>query len=266
MISRFHNILSIGLFKILAIGFITLFLVSCGPKKNEWRSIFNGKDLTGWTPKFAGYPLGENFRNTFLVEDGMLKISYDEWEDFNEEFGHIFYEEEFSRYRIRVEYRFVDDQVNNGPGWAFRNNGIMLHCQDPKTMAIDQDFPVSIEGQLLGGNGNDPRTTANVCTPGTNVVIDGELVTNHCINSTSKTFHGDQWVTVEVEVLGSESIKQYVNGELVFELTEPQLDPRDEDAQKLITDENNLLISKGYISLQAESHPIHFRKIEVMEL
>ena len=142
----------------------------------------------------------------------------------------------------------------------------MLHCQDPKTMAVDQDFPVSIEGQLLGGNGNDPRTTANVCTPGTNVVIDGELVTNHCINSSSKTFHGDQWVTVEVEVLGSESIKQYVNGELVFELTEPQLDPRDEDAQKLITDENNLLISKGYISLQAESHPIHFRKIEVMEL
>ena len=266
MISRFHNILSIGLVKMLAIGLITLFLFSCEPKKNEWRSIFNGKDLTVWTPKFAGYPLGENLRNTFRVEDGMLKISYDEWEDFNEEFGHIFYEEEFSRYRIRVEYRFVDDQVKNGPGWAFRNNGIMLHCQDPKTMAVDQDFPVSIEGQLLGGNGNDPRTTANVCTPGTNVVIDGELVTNHCINSSSKTFHGDQWVTVEVEVLGSESIKQYVNGELVFELTEPQLDPRDEDAQKLITDENNLLISKGYISLQAESHPIHFRKIEVMEL
>ena len=243
-----------------------LFFVSCGPKKNEWRPIFNGKDLTGWTPKFAGYPLGENLRNTFRVEDGMLKISYDQWDDFNEEFGHIFYEEEFSRYRIRVEYRFVDDQVTNGPGWAFRNNGIMLHCQDPKTMTVDQDFPVSIEGQLLGGNGNDPRTTANVCTPGTNVVIDGELVTNHCINSSSKTFHGDQWVTVEVEVLGSESIKQYVNGELVFELTEPQLDPRDADAQKLITDENNLLISKGYISLQAESHPIHFRKIEVMEL
>ncbi|XOV91385.1 MAG: family 16 glycoside hydrolase [Bacteroidota bacterium] len=91
-------------------------------------------------------------------------------------------------------------------------------------------------------------------------------MTRHCINSSSKTFHGDQWVTVEVEVMGSDSIKQWVNGELVFKLTDPQYDPRDEDAQKLITDENNLLISKGYISLQAESHPIDFKKIEVMEL
>lgn len=250
-------------FLILTFVFI---LFACNPKEPEWRSIFNGEDLTGWTPKFAGFPLGENYRNTFRVEDGLLKVSYDEWAGFNQEFGHIFYEEEFSNYRMRFEYRFVNEQVPGGPGWAFRNSGIMLHCQPPETMTIDQDFPVSVEGQILGGNGTDDRTTANVCTPGTNVVIDGELVTRHCINSSSSTFHGDQWVTMEVEVIGSESVKQWINDELVFELTLPQLDPRDENAQKLVVDENNLLISRGYVSLQAESHPVHFRNIEVMEL
>ncbi|XOV91386.1 MAG: DUF1080 domain-containing protein [Bacteroidota bacterium] len=146
----------------LLVSSILYFLMTaCGQQTSkqepEWRSIFNGKDLTGWTPKFVGYPLGENYKNTFRVEDGLLKVRYDKWEDFNEVFGHIFYEKELSKYRIRVEYRFVGDQVKEGPGWAYRNNGIMLHCQDPKTMSIDQDFPVSIEGQLLGGNGEDPE-------------------------------------------------------------------------------------------------------------
>ena len=87
---------------------------------------------------------------------------------------------------IAAEYRFVGEQVQGGPAWAMRNNGLMLHAPDPKTMLKDQDFPISIEVQLLGGLGDGkPRTTANLCTPGTNVVMSGKLVTAHCINSTS---------------------------------------------------------------------------------
>lgn len=231
----------------------------------EWISLFNGKDLKGWTPKFTGYDLGTNYNNTFRVEDGLLTVSYDEWDEFNGEFGHLFYKDTFSNYRIRAEYRFIGEQVKNGEGWAFRNNGLMLHGQHPETMAKDQEFPVSIEVQLLGGNGEDPRPTANLCTPGTNVVLDGELFTPHCTTSDSETYHGDQWVTVEVEVRGSEIFKHYVNGELVMDYTEPQYDERDETAQPLI-EGDNLLIDSGTISIQAESHPTQFRKIEVLPL
>lgn len=232
----------------------------------EWISLFNGEDLEGWTPKFTGYDPGINYNNTFRVEDGLLTVSYDEWDEFNGEFGHLFYKDSFSNYKIRAEYRFIGEQVKGGEGWAFRNNGLMLHGQHPETMAKDQEFPVSVEVQLLGGNGEDPRPTANLCTPGTNVVLDGELFTPHCTTSDSETYHGDQWVTVEVEVRGSEIFKHYVNGERVMEYTDPQYDERDETAQPLIDEGTNLLIDRGTISIQAESHPTQFRKIEVLPL
>lgn len=231
----------------------------------EWITLFNGKNLDGWTPKFTGYETGVNYNNTFRVEDGLLTVSYSEWDEFNGEFGHLFYKDSFSNYRIRAEYRFIGEQVKGGEGWAIRNNGLMLHGQQPETMARDQEFPVSIEVQLLGGNGKDARSTANLCTPGTNVIMAGELFTPHCTNSNSKTYHGDQWVTVEVEVRGSQIIKHYVNGELVMDYTDPQYDKRDVTAQPLIKG-NDLLIDRGTISIQAESHPTQFRKIEVLPL
>lgn len=236
-----------------------------GPVVGKWYKIFNGKDLTGWTPKFRGQELGVNYKNTFRVENGVLKVVYDEWEEFGEVFGHIFYKDVFSHYKIRMEYRFVGEQIKGGPGWAFRNNGIMVHGQKPETMAMDQSFPVSIEVQLLGGNGTNDRSTCNLCTPGTNVVMDGELQRRHCTNSASKTFHGDQWVTAEVEIRGNESIKHFVNGEQVMEYQQPQYDERDETAQPLIQN-GQLLISEGTISLQAETHPTEFKNIEIMLL
>jgi hypothetical protein len=134
-------------------------------------------------------------------------------------------------------------------------------------MRKDQEFPVSIEVQLLGGNGTDKRPTGNLCTPGTHVVLDGKLFTPHCKNSSSKTYHGDQWVTAEVEVRGNKSIKHFIEGELVLEYTQPQLDETDGDAAKLIEQAGgNKMLSGGSISLQAESHPVEFRKVELRRL
>ncbi len=161
----------------------------------EWIQLFNGKDLTGWIPKIRYHEAGDNFANTFRVVDGLLTVSYDGYDKYDERFGHLFYEKPFSNYLMRVEYRFVGEQCPGGPGWAIRNSGVMVHGESPMTMAKDQDFPASIEVQLLGGNGKDPRTTANLCTPGTNVEMNGELILRHCTSSTSKTYHGDQWVT-----------------------------------------------------------------------
>ena len=207
----------------------------------------------------------DNYQNTFRVENGILKVSYDEYDQFDEKFGHIFYKDKFSHYILRAEYRFVGEQVSGAPDWAYRNNGIMFHCQSPQSMFKDQAFPVSIEVQLLGGNGTEERSTGNVCTPGTHIMMGEQLMTEHCISSNSKTFHGDQWVTVEVEVLGNTAIKHRVNGEIVMEYNNPQYDVEDPLAKKLIKD-NNKVIDEGYIALQAESHPTEFRKIEILDL
>ncbi len=230
-----------------------------------WIALFNGKDLDGWTPKITGYPLGENYADTFRVEDGVLKVAYDKYPKFEGKFGHLFYKSPFSHYRLRIEYRFVGDQCHGGPGWAFRNSGVMIHGQPPETMRKDQEFPVSIEVQFLGGNGRDKRPTANVCTPGTNIVMGGKLITQHCTDSKAKTYHGDQWVTVEVEAHGNGVIKHIVEGETVIEYEKAQLDPKDADGRRLIKDGEKML-SGGSISLQAESHPIEFRKVEILPL
>lgn len=258
-------IVPIVLLALMATAFLPVQESERSSDNEEWEAIFNGKNLDGWTPKFTGYDLGKNHNNTFRVEDGLLTVSYDDWDEFTGEFGHLFYETSYSNYKIRAEYRFVGDQVKGGEGWALRNNGLMLHSQKPSTMAKDQEFPASIEVQLLGGNGEDPRPTANLCTPGTNVVIDGDLHTPHCITSDSKTFHGNQWVTVEVEVRGDEVVKHFVNGEQVMEYQNPQYDERDESVQQFITGDD-LLINSGYIAIQAESHPTQFKSIEILPL
>ena len=234
--------------------------------RDRWISLFNGKNLDQWTPKITGYLAGENFGNTFRVQDGKLVVSYDQYTQFDERFGHLFYRQPFSYYLVRLEYRFVGNQVKGGPGWAQRNSGIMVHGQSPQTMHKDQDFPISIEVQLLGGLGTGPRSTANLCTPGTHVVYQGKLLTAHCINSRSKTFDGDQWVRVEVLVLGDSLVRHMVNGDTVLEYSQPQIGGGNvlhaDPAVKL----DGTLLSGGYISLQSESHPVEFRNIELLNL
>ncbi len=251
---------------------LTLAVLLCGCQGQQaksgsccWKSLFNGKNLDGWTVKVTGYELGDNSGDTFRVEDGILKVSYEQYDRFDGKFGHLFYKDEFSNYILRLEYRFVGQQLTGGPGWALRNSGVMIHGQSPESMAKDQNFPVSIEVQLLGGDGKNDRTTSNLCTPGTNVVMNDKLEKRHCINSNSKTYHGEQWVTAEIEVRGNKIIKHKINGEVVLQYTNPQLDPRDSDAKKLIINDKKML-HKGTISLQSESHPVEFRNIELLPL
>ena len=142
----------------------------------------------------------------------------------------------------------------------------MFHCQPPETMRKDQDFPVSIEVQFLGGLGQGNRTDGQPLHAGHERRDRRQAASRtHCTNSKSKTFHGDQWVTAEIEVHGGKVIKHFINGEEVLEYEQPQFDDRDADGRPLIKD-GKMLISEGYISLQAESHPIEFRKVELLPL
>ncbi|MGV3761432.1 3-keto-disaccharide hydrolase [Parapedobacter sp.] len=234
----------------------------------EWIQLFNGKDLNDWTVKIAKHEVGENYANTFRVEDGLMKVRYDGYTDFDFQYGHIHYNTPYSAYLLRVEYRFTGEQAPGGEGWAWRNSGAMLHGQDPQTMLKDQDFPISIEGQLLGGDGTNERTTSNLCTPGTNVLMekDGELFTPHCTNSTSKTYHGDQWVTAEFLVLADSVVHHIVEGDTVLTYFKPQIGGGSVSNYDPAIKQDGKVLKSGYISLQSESHPIDFRKVELLDL
>jgi hypothetical protein len=244
-------------------------MIACtGPKKLEqqkWITLFNGKDLRDWTIKIKDHPLNENYANTFRVEDGMMKVRYDGYDEFKKQYGHIYYKKPFSAYLLVVEYRFVGQQAKGGEGWALRNSGAMLHCQDPRTITVDQEFPICLEMQFLGGDGKNERSTANLCTPSTNVFVNDKLFLPHCINSTSKTFHGEQWVRAEALVLADSLMQHIVNGDTVFRYTKPQYDGRDPLVQKLGY-ADGAPIREGYISLQSESHPIDFRLVQLFDL
>jgi len=239
------------------------------PDAGAWRSLFNGRDLTGWTPKIRGAKYGVNYGDTFRVEDGVLKVVYDKdaYPTFGEKFGHLYYEQPFSHYRLRIEYRFVGEQVPEGPDWAWRNSGVMVHGEDPAGMGLDQDFPASIEVQFLGGPAKGERTTANLCTPGTEVVMNDAIVKSHCVGSRSKTYPGDQWVTVEIEVDGGDVIRHTIDGEVVLEYRKPQLDDKDAHARQLIAARGgDKALRAGTISLQSESHPVEFRRVDIQVL
>lgn len=235
----------------------------------NWISIFNGTDLEGWTPKIKGYDLGDNIHNTFRVEDGVIKVAYDGYDgNFNDRFGHLFYKTPFSNYKLKMQYRFTGDQIADGAGWASRNSGLMIHAEDPKNMAKDQSFPLSIEVQMLGGiTEGVSRSTANLCTPGTNVVMDGELITQHCTESNSETYYGDQWVNLEVEVYNDSLIIHKINDKEVMRYSKPHYGGADmEDYSAAYKNRIGEAIKGGYIALQSESHPTEFRNIEVLEL
>jgi hypothetical protein len=253
--------------KNLLVLLFTLFTItSVAQDKRKWKQLFNGKNLKGWTVKISGHELNDNYGNTFRVEDGKLVVSYDQYTAFNDQFGHIFYKTPYSYYLLAVEYRFVGKQVAGGPGWAYKNSGIMLHCQPPSTMLKDQDFPISIEDQLLGGDSTGERTTCNLCTPGTNVEMDGKLFTPHCVNSKSKTFRNEEWVRAEVLVLGDSVIKQIVNGDTVLVYQKPQIGGGAVNNYDPAVKKDGQLLKSGYISLQSESHPVEFRKVEIIDL
>lgn len=254
--------------------FVFLIILECAagcmaqgnPDRKEWIQLFNGKDLQGWDVKITGYDLNDNYGRTFRVEDGVMKVAYDQYDQFGNRFGHIYSREKFSHYIIAVEYRFVGQQLRGGPEWGLRNSGIMVHSQSARSMGKNQDFPISVEVQLLGGTGSGSRPTANVCTPGTEIDMNGTMVDKHCVNSSSKTFHGEQWVRAEAMVLGGASIKHMVEGETVLSYEKPRIGGGAVNNFDPAVKKDGMPLEEGYIALQSESHPVEFRKVELLNL
>lgn len=244
------------------ISIICLLFDGCKPssklQSNDWISIFNGENLEGWYPKIKGESFGSDSLNTFRVENGSLKVSYENYNLFENRFGHLFYKSPHSNYKLKLQYRFIEEQAKGGQAWAEKNSGIMIHSQDPAKMKLHQDFPNSLEVQLLGGITHTiPRPTGNLCTPATHVHINNELVTEHCITADAPTFYGEEWVEAEVEVYSDSLIRHYINGKPVISYSKPINDLPNDSLNHMQA------LRSGYISLQSESHPVEFKNIQL---
>jgi hypothetical protein len=228
----------------------------------DWRTIFNGRTLDGWVVKLANHELGDNYADTFRVEEGAIRVTYDKYDEFGSRFGHLYYRQKVSHYVLTLEYRFFGDQARDGPGYARLNSGVMIHSQAPETILKDQDWPISVEAQFLAGG----RTTMNVCTPGTEIFMNGEMVKAHCTNSASKVYGNDEWVRVHVEVLGSTRVRHLIGGEVVLQYEKPMIGGGVANRFDPAVKRDGTILESGYIGLQAESQPVEFRNIRLLNL
>ena len=250
---------------------LLLSLILCAATPSEaakkWRPIFDGRSLSGWVPKITGQPLGQDPRRTFSVKNKAIRVSYDKYQSFGGQFGHLVYQRPVGAFRLRFQYRFYGNYLPDVEAWQHSNSGLMFHGQSPGSMTLDQKFPVSLELQLLGADGPEARPTGNLCTPGTIVTMAGRQVTEHCTSSESPTFPNGEWVNVEVEAHKDGQVTHRINGKAVLQYGDPELDPQDADAKPLIAHAGGqLAVRGGYLSLQSEGHPVEFRRIELMQL
>jgi len=254
---------------------VVILLMSCSVQKDlsrsgptEWTPLFNGVDLDGWTTKIHHYEVGDNHGETFRAEDGMIKVRYDQYQgDFNDRYGHLYYDRPYSHFHLSMEYRFVGEVHPGAPIFVVKNSGVMFHSQDPRTMPVEQDWPISVEMQFLAGitEGVD-RPTGNMCSPGTDIVYEGQVDPRHCISSSSDTYYGDQWVKAELIVLADSLVTHIINGEPVLQYTKPTIGGgvanRYDPAIKI----DGKALTEGFIALQSEGQPIDFRNIRIKDL
>jgi len=240
-------------------------------KAGPWRPLFDGRTLEGWTPKIAKHPVGENHQQTFVVDQGAIRVSYAGYDTLNGQFGHLFYKTPFKAYRLRFTYRFLTEGgLADTPAWARSNSGVMFHSQSPESMTVDQSFPVSVEFQLLGKDGGAPRPTGAVCTPGITITFDGVKAKEHCTPSANApTIPDGTWTKVELEVRPNGEVFQKIDGVVVHHYAGLTLDPDDTvagGAKPYILARGAKPVTEGYIALQSEGHPIEFKDIEIQEL
>lgn len=254
---------------------LVMALLGCKQKTNtdvkdqtEWVQLFNGKNLDNWTVKIHHYEVGDNFGDTFRVEDSILKVRYDQYEgDFNERYGHLYYDQPFSSYHLVVEYRFVDGWYDSAPSYTLLNSGLMFHSQDPRTMPKEQDWPISVEMQFLAEvTKGESRPTGNMCSPGTDVFFEGQIDPRHCINSTSDTYPVGEWVRAELIVYGDSLITHIINGKKVLQYSKPQIGGDVANGYDEAIKIDGTPLKEGFIALQSEGQAIDFRKVEIKVL
>ncbi len=235
-------------------------------KASDWQPLFNGENLEGWIPKIHHHEVGDNYANTFRVKDGIIEVNYSDYDAFEERYGHLFYEKPFSSFHLTWEYRFTDEWLEDAPSYTFRNSGVMFHSQSPQSILKEQDWPISVEYQMLAEEKEGvSRPTGNMCSPGTEVFFNGEMDPRHCINSTSPTFKWDEWVRADLIVFGDSLVIHMVNGDTVLQYTQPQIGGDVANGYDPAIKKDGQLLKEGYIGLQSEGQGVLFREIKIRE-
>lgn len=249
---------------------IAVVVFACSSQKaaeSEWVKLFNGKDVNDWIVKIHHHEAGVNAQNTFRVEDGIIKVRYDQYGDFNDQFGHLYYKTPFSHFHLIVEYRFFGQLQKGAPEYTLLNSGVMFHSQDPRSMPKEQNWPISVEMQFLAGLGDgEPRPTGNMCSPGTDIEYQGKKHDEHCLNSSSKTYAADEWIKAELIVLGDSLITHIINGDTVLQYSKPTMGGGVVNGYDSTLWQPGKPLTAGYIALQSEGQPIDFRRVELRNL
>lgn len=257
--------------KIVLVLFMFFVILSCEKRHQDddgtWIKLFNEKDLSGWVAKINHYNVGDNFDSTFSVKNGMIQVRYNHYGNFDNRFGHLFYKTPFSRYHLKLEYRFTGTLQPGAPDFTNLNSGVMFHSQDPKSILKDQDWPIAVEMQFLAGLGDGAsRPTGNMCSPGTDIFFEGVKYKDHCLNSNSKTYGKDEWVKAELIVLGDSLITHVINGDTVLRYSKTTMGEGIATGYDSTVFQAGKAIKAGYIGLQSEGQPIEFRNIYLQEL
>ena len=243
-------------------------LWSCAPQTDDdWLVLFNGQDLEGWNAKFYHHDYGDNYANTFRVVDGSIEVNYQDYKEFGDRFGHLFYQDPFSSFHLKFEYRFTDQWMQDAPSYTYRNSGVMFHSQDPRTILKEQDWPISVEYQMLAdADDGEPRPTGNMCSPGTEVFYQGEMDPRHCINSSSDTYPWDQWIRADLIVYQDSLVIHVVNGDTVLVYNKPQIGGGVANGFDPAIKVDGQPLTNGYIGLQAEGQGVMFRNLRIKDL
>lgn len=256
-------------FKTSTILIAFLFALGCAykPPVSEWKELFNGKDLTGWIVKIHHHDVGVNAGNTFRAEDNMIKVRYDQYGDFNDQFAHLYYETPYSDFHLSLDYRFTGQLQKGAPSYTILNSGVMFHSQDPRSMPKEQNWPISVEMQFLAGlpDGN-PRPTGNMCSPGTDIEYQGKVYDGHCLNSSSKTYPPEQWVHADLIVYHDSLILHVIEGDTVLTYSKPTMGGGVVDGFDPTVWKPGAPLKSGYVALQSEGQPIDFRNVRIKNL
>ncbi|AYB35579.1 DUF1080 domain-containing protein [Chryseolinea soli] len=241
-------------------------LASCYSSEpaDEWRNLFNGSDISNWIVKINHHPVGDNYGETFRVEEGMIKVRYDHYKKFDGQFGHLYYKSPFSKFHLSLEYQFIGQVRDDAPANTALNSGVMFHAQDPRTMNVDQGWPICVEMQFLAElEDGQPRPTGNMCSPGTEILFNGKRYESHCLDSSSPSYKPGTWVKADLIVLGDSLITHLINGDTVLQYSKPTIGGGSVEEYNTSEWQPGKALKSGFIALQSEGQPINFRNIKI---
>jgi len=247
------------------------------PNKDDWQSLFNGRDLTGWEtylgPEYDTMlnrrdtvPIGLNndpsevFSVVDLDGEKVIRIS-------GKDFGGISTTGEFENYHLQLQFRWGELQ------WAPRkkakkDSGLMYHAVGPHG-ADGGNWMRSHEFQIQQGDCGDYWACAGaVFDTRAGKIKDGIFVYNpdsalltfsnvsnngrRCIKAQDAEKPAGEWNTVDLYCFGDSSIHM-MNGVLLMTLQN----------SRQIENGNEIPLLKGKIQIQSEGAEIFYRNIRI---